>query len=88
MGFEEIWACRQGRVRGSLEALSRPREGSEGSGDSCWTLSEWGSGQFGLLDRGGLGAACRPSRGRERGRRGVGIHAGPFVSGVRGNLGL
>ena len=88
MGFGAVWACRQGRVRGSLEALLGPREGSKGSGDSCRTLCEWGSGQFGLLDRGGLGAAWRPSRGRERDRRGVGIHAGPFVSGVRGSLGL
>ena len=48
MGFGAVWACRQGRVRGSLEALSGPREGSEGSG----------------------------------------IHAGPCVSGVRGNSGL
>ena len=86
MGFGAVWACRQGRVRGSLEALSRPREGSEGSGDSCWTLCEWGSGQFGLVDRGGLGAAWRPSRGRERDWRGMAIHARPSVSGVRGSL--
>ena len=78
-----IWACRQGRVRGSLEALSGPRKGSEGSGDSCSTLYEWGLGQFGLLDKGGLGAACRPSRGRERNRRRVGIHTGPLVSAGR-----
>ena len=80
MGFGAIRACRQGRVRGSLEAFSGLREGLEGSGDSCRTLCEWGLGQFGLLDRGGLGAAYRPSRGREKGRRGVGIHAGPLVS--------
>ena len=71
-----------------MEALSGPRKGSEGSGDSCWTLSECGGGQFELVDRGRLGEAWRPSQGRERGRRGVGIHAGPFVSGVRGSLGL
>ena len=77
MGFGVVWTFRQWRVRGSLEALSGPREGSEGSGDSCWTLSEWGSGQFGLVDKGGLGAAWRPSRGRERGRRGVGFMLDP-----------
>ena len=77
--------------RGGLGAACRPfraERGVRGEWDSCLTLCEWGSGQFGLVDRGRLGAAWRPSRGRERGRRGVGIHAGPFVSGVRGNLGL
>ena len=48
MGFGAVWACRQGRVKGSLEALLGPREGSEGSGDSCWTLSECGGGNLGL----------------------------------------
>ena len=77
MGFGAVWACRQGWVRGSLEALLGPREGSEGSGDSCRILCEWGSGQFGLLDRGGLGVAWMPSRGRETDRRGVGFMLDP-----------
>ena len=47
-----------------------------------------GFGAIWACRQGGLGEAWRPSRGRERGRRGVGIHAGPFVSGVRGNSGL
>ena len=73
-----VGACGQGRVRGSLEALSGPSQGSEGNGDSCWTLCECGCGQLGLVDRGGLGAAWRPSWSRERVRRGKGIRGDHF----------
>ena len=52
------------------------------------TLCKWGSGQFGLVDRGGLGAAWKLSRDRERDRRGVGIHAGPSVNAGGGQFGL
>ena len=83
-----VGACRQGRVRGSLEALSGPREGSEGNRDSCWTLCECRCWQLGLVDRGGLGAAWRPSRGREKDQRRVGILAGPFVSAILDSSGF
>ena len=45
MGFGAVWACRQGRVRGSLESLSGPSLGWEGQGNWRFTTSELRGGQ-------------------------------------------
>ena len=81
------WATSTGWVRGSLEGLSGPSAGLEGSGNSSFTTCECGCGQLGSVDRGGLGAAWRASWGRVQVWRGVGILHLPLVSAVVGSWG-